>query len=96
MVNIASRRISAFFGVHHAIVVDGVGDGKFRVYEWGTDSDWYPEIYATSKICANWCLANLGKRKLSDIYKAAKKAAAGRKYCQFTVTNQRYNCNDWT
>jgi len=34
-VSVRSRRIKAFLGVHHYIAVNGVGDGKWRVFEWG-------------------------------------------------------------
>ncbi len=34
-VKVWSRRITSGMGVHHAIVVDCVPDGKWRVFEWG-------------------------------------------------------------
>jgi hypothetical protein len=52
--------------------------------------------YACKSIYGQKCIANLGRRKLSTVIKAAKNAAGGRKYKHVCIGPYRYNCNDWT
>ncbi len=86
-VYVRSRRIDAFFGVHHYIACDGIDD-KWRVAEWGTKIDKL-DAYATSKLYGQTCI-KLGRYKLQEVYNAVKDASHGSLY------GPRYNCNMWT
>jgi hypothetical protein len=50
--------------------------------------------YATAEVYGRLC-QTLGRHKLSEVYKAANEAAAGRCYTQLCIGPHRYNCNDW-
>ena len=74
------------FGVHHCIGCDGVGDGKWRVCEWGPRG---LQTYA----CV-WIKGHkhrmIGKYKLGDVMRAVHQASDYRSY------SSSYNCNIWT
>lgn len=92
-VSVWSRRIKAFLGVHHAIVIQ-VGDGYWRVFEWLDDSKVH--AYACKIIRGQKCISNLGRRKLGEVIEAARTAAGRRTYRHVCIGPHRYNCNDWT
>lgn len=92
-VSIASCRIGAFFGVHHAIVLHGAempsGESGYLVFEWGPSGVVeYTCRLISSK--ANWCVFNLGSHSLVEVKEAVERISLGRSY---SVTH--FNCNHW-
>lgn len=92
-VSVRSRRIKALLGVHHYIAVNGVGDGKWRVFEWGNGGTqgWNNlSCYATNSLYGQTCIASLGQHSVKKVWEAAKNASYGCSY------GTNYNCNSWT
>lgn len=85
-VYVRSRRVSAFFGVHHFIVCDVPSYDKWIVFEWMDDGR---KFYACKSLYGQMCMY-LGRFKVKDVYKAALQASNGRSY------SSDYNCNIWT
>lgn len=86
-VYVKSRRIDAFFGVHHYIVCDIPTFDKWIVLEWSTCGK---SFYTCKSLRNSHTCIYLGSFKVKDVYEAAQSASSGHSY------SDEYNCNHWT
>ena len=85
-VYVKSRRVEAYFGVHHFIACDVSSNDKWIVFEW---MNYGRDFYECESLNAGTC-CYLGRFNMSDVYDAVKKASDYYSY------SSDYNCNHWT